>query len=114
MARVINQAELADGPYSYVFNGREHGDTSVSFIHVALPPGKGPRLHTHAYDEVFVILEGTATFRVGKETVEVRAGDVVIGPANVPHGFTNTGTDILRQVDIHLTDTIQTTWLEDV
>jgi mannose-6-phosphate isomerase-like protein (cupin superfamily) len=113
MAIVINRSQLADSPRSFLFNGKLHGQTNVSFIHIEMPPGEGPRLHRHAYDEVFVVLEGSATFTVGDETVKAVAGDVVVGPANVPHKFINDGPGILKQVDIHATDTILTEWLED-
>jgi mannose-6-phosphate isomerase-like protein (cupin superfamily) len=33
-------------------------------------------------------------------------------PAGVPHGFTNTGDGPLRQVDIHLSPSFSTTWLD--
>jgi mannose-6-phosphate isomerase-like protein (cupin superfamily) len=113
VAIVINRAELADSSRSYLFNGRQHGNTSVSFIHVELPSGEGPLLHRHAYDEIFVLLEGSATFTVGEETVNAVAGDVVVGPANIPHKFVSNGPGVLRQVDIHATETILTEWLED-
>jgi mannose-6-phosphate isomerase-like protein (cupin superfamily) len=58
-------------------------------------------LHTHPYEEVFVTLEGEATFTVGDETIEVSAGQIVVAPAGVPHKFVNSGTGPLRQVDIH-------------
>jgi quercetin dioxygenase-like cupin family protein len=38
-------------------------------------------LHTHPYEEVFVTLEGEATFTVGEDTIEVGAGQIVVAPA---------------------------------
>ncbi len=58
-------------------------------------------MHYHPYEEVFITLEGKATFTIGDETVEKEAGQIVIAPANVPHKFVNTGKGILKQVDIH-------------
>ena len=81
-------------------------------IVVAAPPGGGPRLHRHPYEEVFVIQEGTATFTAGDETVEAKGGQVVVVPAGVPHRFVNTGEGLLRQVDIHANDRFVTEWLE--
>jgi hypothetical protein len=37
----------------------------------------------------------------------------VIGPANVPHTFINSGTGILRQVDIHVSPRFITTWYDE-
>jgi mannose-6-phosphate isomerase-like protein (cupin superfamily) len=64
-------------------------------------PGEGPRLHVHPYDETFVILQGWARFFVGDEVIEAGAGEVVLGPAGVPHRFENMGPGRLQTIDIH-------------
>lgn len=44
-------------------------------------------LHTQEkHDEVVVILEGEADFRVGEETRRVRQGDLIFIPRNTVHG----------------------------
>ena len=62
------------------------------------PPGSGPKLHRHPYEEVFVVQEGSATFTVGEATIEVSGGQVAVVPAGVPHKFVNSGTRRLRQI----------------
>lgn len=52
-----------------------------------MPPGGTIRLHKYPYEEIFIIQEGLATFTVGSVTLEARAGQVVIVPAEVPHKF---------------------------
>jgi quercetin dioxygenase-like cupin family protein len=86
-ACVIDMSELAPGETSYEFEGHRHGGTGVSFIVVDAPPGGGPRLHRHPYDEVFVVQEGDVTFTVGDDTIEATGGQVVVVPAGVPHKF---------------------------
>ena len=50
----------------------------------------GPPMHIHIEeDEVMHILEGQLTFKVGDETVEASAGDVLFVPRGVPHAFVN-------------------------
>jgi mannose-6-phosphate isomerase-like protein (cupin superfamily) len=49
--------------------------------------GSGPKLHWHPYDELFVIRRGRARFFVGDEVIEGGPGDVIRGPAEVPHKF---------------------------
>lgn len=66
--------------------------------------GEGPNLHMHPYDEVFHILEGTAEFTVGEKKFIAKEGDLVIGPANIPHAYKNVGPGRLDSVDIHLND----------
>jgi mannose-6-phosphate isomerase-like protein (cupin superfamily) len=64
--------------------------------------GEGPTLHVHPYDEIFTITEGRARFTVGDGTIDAEAGDVVLGPANIPHGYQNLGPGRLDSLDIHL------------
>jgi mannose-6-phosphate isomerase-like protein (cupin superfamily) len=85
--------------------------TSVSVIAVDAAPGTGPRLHRHPYDEVFVVLEGEATFTLGDAQRVARAGEVVVAPAGVAHAFLNTGSTPLRQVDVHVSPRFETEWL---
>jgi len=62
---------------------------------------QGPPLHKHPYVEVAFTLEGRATITVGDEQREVKAGGIVVIPANVSHRFVNSGDTLLRQIDIH-------------
>ena len=80
--------EVADLPGNLIgrFEGREHG-SSVSFFIGTFPPGTGPGLHRHPYDETFVVEAGSATFTIDDEEVELAAGQIAIVPANTPHKF---------------------------
>lgn len=64
--------------------------------------GKGPSWHVHPYDEVFIIRRGRARFTIGNEVIEAGEGDVLLGPAAVPHKFVNIGPGLLETTDIHL------------
>jgi quercetin dioxygenase-like cupin family protein len=85
---------------SYEFVGEKQGAPFSAYI-VDAKPGQGPPLHTHPYIEVAFTLEGRATITVGDETREVNAGGIVVIPANTPHRFVNSGTTVLRQIDVH-------------
>ena len=104
---VIAKEELPYGRIAHKFEGYRYGAVGVSFFLVEGPPGGGAVLHTHPYEEIFVTLEGEATFTVGDDTIEVSAGQIVVAPAGVPHKFVNSGTGPLRQVDIHPSGRIQ-------
>lgn len=96
------------------FSGQDIASGGVSVIWVdAMPPGGGPKPHRHAYPETFVVIEGNATFTVDGETMQAKAGNVIVVPAGVVHAFVNAGPGVLRQVDIHATDRIVTEWMED-
>jgi len=71
-----------------------------------MPPGGTIRLHKHPYEEIFIIQEGITTFTVGSVTLEARAGQIVIVPAEVPHKFMNLS-------DIHVSKQFITDWLKE-
>lgn len=51
----------------------------------------GPPLHIHPeQDEIFFIVEGDYTFKVGEETYELKKGDTIFLPRKVPHAFAQT------------------------
>ena len=110
---VVNKDELQNYESTSEFEGYLHGDTDVSFILVDMQPGEGVRLHKHPYQEIFIIQEGVGTYMVGTTTLEARAGQILIAPADTPHKFVNSGEGPLRQVDIHLSKRFITEWLED-
>ena len=105
---VVERDELRDSE----LRGCEYGGVNVSLILVDVGPGEGPRLHRHAYEEIFIMLEGRSRFTVGAHTVEAQAGQIVIVRASVPHKFVNVGEGRLRQIDIHPSGTFITEWLE--
>lgn len=68
---------------------------------IVVPPGKsGFPFHAHRNnEEMFIILEGEATYRYGTESWPVRAGDVIsalAGDAATAHQLINTGSVDLR------------------
>jgi mannose-6-phosphate isomerase-like protein (cupin superfamily) len=95
------------------FEGYLHEDAGVSIILVNGSPGEGPALHRHPYEEVFVVQEGRALFTAGEETLEVTGGHIVVVPPDTPHKFTNTGTGVLRSVNIHAAGRFVTEWLDE-
>ncbi len=84
--------------------GRIGGVTGMRDLgaqYIVVPPGKtGYPFHAHRNnEEMFIILEGQGTFRLGDARHEVRAGDViaaVAGDAATAHQLINTGAVDLR------------------
>jgi quercetin dioxygenase-like cupin family protein len=93
------------------YTGDELG-AGVSIIVVDTPPGRGPALHRHQYEEVFVLREGEVTFTIGDEERVARAGDIVVVPPDTPHGFVNTGEEPIGMVAIHVSPRFVTEWLD--
>jgi mannose-6-phosphate isomerase-like protein (cupin superfamily) len=113
MTLVINKTDLPGDAISRSFQGQQYNNATVSFLIVETQPGNGPRLHSHPYEEIFIVQEGQAIFTVGDKTLDITAGQIVVAPANVPHKFINSGTGPLRQIDIHPSPRFITTWLEE-
>lgn len=109
--RIIDLADPGYGEDANEVQGHNH-NAAISVIVVDAPPGSGPKLHRHPYEEVFVIQEGNVAITAGDETVEATGGQVLVVPAGVAHKFTNSGTGRLRQVDIHASERFVTEWLE--
>ena len=86
---------LVGDTYTVTISGE---DTNGRFclIDMHIPPGGGPGLHRHDFEETFILLEGEmeATFRGEKTTV--RAGETLHIPANAPHKFHNVSSKPVR------------------
>ena len=114
VAQVHELADMQTSPTAWLFEGGPRGmRADVSFFVTHTPPGRGPGLHVHPYPEVFLVQEGTATFRAGGDELVVTAGQVVVVPPDTPHGFKNSGEGTLRQVSIHPSAEVRQTWLEE-
>jgi quercetin dioxygenase-like cupin family protein len=112
MVQVISNEDLPNNGSVFRFEGYQYGDVNVSFFLSDTAPGKGPDLHKHPYDEIFVVQEGELTFMVDDATIEATGGQLVIAPAGAAHKFVNSGTGQARHIDIHTGRRMITDWLE--
>ena len=110
--RFLRTDDLPRDPISRNFVGGEEGGVGVCVLFVDAGPGEGPRLHRHPYVEILIVLEGSATYNDGESVREVNAGEMAVVDAHQPHGFVNSGTGRLKQIDIHLSPSFDTEWLE--
>ena len=95
------------------FEGRDIGTGVTVLFYVTDEVGIGPRWHFHPYDELFIVRVGSALFTIGDERIEAKAGDILLGPANIPHKYHNLGPGRLETTDIHLSETWIQTDLDD-
>jgi mannose-6-phosphate isomerase-like protein (cupin superfamily) len=86
------------------FEGKDIGTHITVLFYATEEVGVGPSWHVHPYDEIFIIRKGRALFTVGDEKIEAKAGDILLGPANVPHKYHNLGPGNFESTDIHLSD----------
>jgi quercetin dioxygenase-like cupin family protein len=75
-------------------------DTSGSFYlgEVELPPGfPGPPPHVHdRLNDMFFVIEGTLTVRLGNEERRAEPGTFVCVPPGIVHTFSNPGATLVR------------------
>ena len=61
-----------------------------------LPPGASTAAHHHVKtEEIYYLLKGEGTIRIGHETRKVGVGDAIAIPPGVVHQITNTGRGVL-------------------
>ena len=103
--RAAGKARLFDPEGGGPWRGNVEGETLNARCTVLAygneTVGEGPRLHVHPYDELFIVIAGNARFFVGDAVIEATVGDVVFGPAGVPHRFENRGPGRLQTIDVH-------------
>jgi quercetin dioxygenase-like cupin family protein len=57
----------------------------------AFEPGQAHALHAHAgMDKVYQVIEGAGTFLLEGQELPMKAGDLLVAPAGIPHGVRNT------------------------
>ena len=111
--RVIDPAEM---PLEEWSQGNQYGGRDVrlgpllglaglGISYSEVLPGKSgcPFHNHHVEDELFVILEGEGTYRIGNRRIPVRAGHVLGAPAGGPetaHQLINTGSVPLRYLSV--------------
>ncbi len=55
------------------------------------PHTQGPGAHSHEEDDVFYVLEGTMSLRIGDQWLDAERGSFVLVPGGVTHDFENRG-----------------------
>lgn len=95
------------------FEGKDIGTGVTTLFFATEEVGVGPKWHVHPYDEIFIIRTGRALFTIGETKIEAQTGDVLLGPANVPHKYHNLGPGLLESTDIHVSDRWIQTDLDD-
>lgn len=84
----VPHISLAGDTYTMLLTGDQtNGRHCLIDMHV--PPGGGPPLHRHDFEETFVVLDGSVDFFFRDTTTTVSAGSTVNIPADAPHHFRN-------------------------
>jgi mannose-6-phosphate isomerase-like protein (cupin superfamily) len=82
----------------------ENTDGGFFLSETVVEPGfAGPPLHIHhRLTDMFYVLEGVLTFRIGDEAVEGPPGTFVCAPPGVPHTFSNPSSEPVRFLNFNV------------
>ena len=72
------------------------GATALCIFEQWLAPGHGTPTHWHPVEEVLTVREGEAEMWLDEEKAIVSAGQSMVVPARLRHGFRNSGTTTLH------------------
>ena len=62
---------------------------AVTLGELVIQPGAELPLHKHLVEEAFFIFEGQGIALIGEDEIPIGAGDAVLAPTGVFHGFCN-------------------------
>lgn len=72
------------------------GSEQLGVSLVRMEPGDRIKLHRHAYEEAYFVLEGEGVMQLAEEEIRLESGVAVYVPPNLIHGQVNTGDGVLR------------------
>ncbi|MCH8207039.1 MAG: cupin domain-containing protein [Chloroflexi bacterium] len=107
-----DRENLGPGVDRWTLVDGERGAKSLSVGDLTLAPEGKVRTHIHPTEEAMVILEGELDAILGDEVVKVTAGDTVLAPIGVKHGFVNRSSAPARLMAIFPTATIERTFVD--
>lgn len=76
-------------PTTDVLLRSEETGGQMSVTDILVPPGAGPPLHTHDFDEAFYLVEGQLIFQVDDAIVTKGPGELSFAARNVAHTLAN-------------------------
>src|SRR5688572_20430769 len=97
------RVEFASGRIYQTLVGDDAGSTPIRVGIQTSPPRYSTGTHAHPYLEVVTVIEGTGEAWLGSEAnaIAIGPGSTIAAPANVPHGFRNTGHVPMRTYGVH-------------
>ena len=93
--------QLAPGVARLAMLDGARGSESITIAEVTIQPGAKTPVHYHPTEEAMVILEGDLIAVLGGKRFPVTAGDVVVAPPTVTHGYINESDRPGRLYGIH-------------
>lgn len=101
-----------DGVTTRMFVSSVTGSSQLTVFEQWCDPERGAPVHVHAVEEVLRVLSGSATITVGQSSGLVTAGESVIVPAGIAHGFVNATGETLHTMAILAAPIFEVHYLE--
>jgi quercetin dioxygenase-like cupin family protein len=88
--RYQEELHIMGGQFDCKLSSKDTDGALLMYDTVRLTKG-GPALHFHhAQDELFYIIKGEFTVKVGDDVFNLKAGDFAFAPRKIPHAFAKT------------------------
>jgi quercetin dioxygenase-like cupin family protein len=88
-----------DGLVSHILlHAGDVPETQLTVTWVDVDPGSAQRSHSHAAEQVYVVVRGRGKMKVGDEERLVAAGDLIHVPPDTVHGIENPSDEVLSYV----------------
>jgi quercetin dioxygenase-like cupin family protein len=79
---------------------RAIGTDDVMVVMNYCEPGMTVRPHSHAFDQIAMIVKGNAIYHVGETGHEVGPGSVLLIPAGQEHCIEAVGDEVVENIDV--------------
>jgi len=90
MSQALNLANLVEYQAGKVISVTFAQNDAVSITLFAFSKGEGISTHAASGDAMVYMLDGQAEITIGNEKINAEQGQVIVMPANVPHGLVAT------------------------
>ena len=107
-----NDPEYKRVDVAFPINRSAGGTEGTAVVYFEIAPGERLGTHTDSAEEILYIVSGEAEAEVGDERGRVRAGDLAVIPAMVPHGLIAVGNEPVKVVGF-FNDSVVTSTFED-
>lgn len=96
----MNKAKETKSGYQYWFADKNFTQENTLKMSIVAPGKSTHPPHRHPEEELFYILEGTASFYLNGKTVEAGPNTSLYSPPNAEHGISNAGLSDLKYLVI--------------
>jgi mannose-6-phosphate isomerase-like protein (cupin superfamily) len=100
VARAVSWDEIPSEEVRPGVRRRGFGTDDVLLVMNECRPGMELRPHAHEFDQIALIVSGTAIYHVGDDHDEVGPGSVLLVPAGVEHYIEPTGSEPVMNLDV--------------